>query len=48
MPKAIADGHLLYLIFVCLVAMRTSLKIKGKLNKKIIKGYAIPAVLIIF
>ena len=24
MPEAIADGHLLYLIFVCRVAMRTS------------------------
>ena len=28
--------------------MVASLKIKGKLNKKIIKGYAIPTVLIIF
>ena len=28
--------------------MVASLKIKGKLNHKIIKGYAIPAVLIIF
>ena len=28
--------------------MVASLKIKGKLNQKIIKGYAIPAVLIIF
>ena len=35
MSEAIADGHLLYLIFVCLVAMRTSLKIIKKLNKKL-------------
>ena len=34
MPKAIADGHLLYLIFVCLVAMRTALKILRKSFKK--------------
>ena len=34
MPKAIADGHLLYLIFVCLVAMRTALKIIRKSIRK--------------
>lgn len=35
MPKAIADGHLLYLIFVCLVAMRTALKILRKSLKNL-------------